>query len=230
MSRPYTCHLPPPRRIDLATSRRASTRRPSRHALFVWNAPPPNQTCTRPPTRAAAPSLTLVAWCRPPACMVGAPTAVPLSTICPASQAWPSGAETWGSAWSSPRPGFRLAAPPMQKSATMQHARSLALMPRNRRSLLMCASFAVAASPDPRWALPSCLPVGCTGRQYHTVDPAASHVGQLCGSACVVPMSWSGSACRSQAQLLRACGAMYTHAVGGGHAPTRRTMGVQSLP
>ena len=33
------------------------------------NAPPPNQMCTRPPTRAAVLSPTSAVWCRLPACM-----------------------------------------------------------------------------------------------------------------------------------------------------------------
>ena len=109
MLRPYMCRRPLPRRTRLVTSPQVSRRLPLRCAPSVWNAPSPSQMCMTPLFRAAVFSPTLAACCRPPACMVGAPIAAPLSIICPASRALPPAAETWGSALTSWRPPHQTA-------------------------------------------------------------------------------------------------------------------------
>ena len=191
----------------LATSPQVLMRPPLLRAPFAWNTLPPSPTCTRPPTRAAAPSPTSAVWCRPPACTEGAPTVVPPYTTCAVSLALQLVVKSSASPLILPLPRLRHEALPTQKCVITRRGHSLVQTPRNPRSLPMYVLFAAAAWLGPRWGLLSCLTTACIGHRCHTAGPVGSQAGRQCGSACVAPTSWHGSGFNPLARPPLACAA-----------------------
>ena len=187
-------------------------RLPLLRAPFAWNPLPPSPTCTRSPTRAAAPSRTSAVWCRPPACMEGAPTVVPPYTTCPepSSLALQLVVKSSASPLILPLPRLRREALPTQKCVITRRAHSLVQTQRNPRSLPMYVLFAAAAWLGPRWGLSSCLTTACIGHRCHrkldgsvALHALLQRAGMGAGSS-----PWSGP-------RLHALQGAY--AVGGGH-------------